>query len=114
VIPAADGGVAPSAVESSVDHVNTSAVDAPVENPGDYLTAVLNGEISTEELEVVDDELDSMIGDAALNNIANQEPLMSVKEAASKLSPGILEILAEKFKGSLTQVRHKDAQDKIF
>lgn len=79
------------------------------------MTAALNGEITPEELAAVDQSLDSMMAsEAAVKNIVNNEPLLSVEEAAAKLSPGILEILAEKFKGSLTQVRHKDAQDKIF
>ena len=62
--------------------------------------------------------------DHALNPMAQNEsfttdsvitkPLISVQEAQAKLSPNILKVLTEKFKGSLTEARHKDERDQIF
>jgi hypothetical protein len=40
--------------------------------------------------------------------------LISVEEAQAKLPPEVLEVLAAKFKGSLTQVRRRDERDQIF
>ncbi|MDQ8193345.1 hypothetical protein QEH59_02845 [Coraliomargarita sp. SDUM461004] len=119
MIPAADGGGVVIADEPSLGNSVAGATgvsaDEPVENPGDLLTAALNGEISDEELEAVDQALDSMmLGEAAVSKLAKGKPLLTVEEAQAKLSPGILEVLATKFKGSLTQVRHIDEQDKIF
>ncbi|WPJ98044.1 hypothetical protein SH580_10055 [Coraliomargarita algicola] len=118
MIPAADGG---GAIVDESPHGNpmeaATAVSAheSVENPGDLLTAALNGEISDEELEAVDKALDSMmLGEAAVSKLSKGKPLLTVEEAEAKLSPGILEALATKFKGSLTQVRHIDEQDKMF
>lgn len=94
------------------------ASEAPLanaENSADYLTAALDGEISDEELEAVDDALDSMmLNEDAPASLSKGKPLLTVEEAQAKLSPEILKVLAEKFKGSLTQVRHKDERDQIF
>jgi len=88
---------------------------ASAENPSDLLTAALDGEITDEELEAVDHALDSMmLGEPSSPALGNGKPLLTVEEAVAKLSPDILKVLAEKFKGSLTQVRHKDAQDQMF
>ncbi len=116
MIPAADGGAAERAIDSSVESVSSEGnANAPIENPADYLTAVLNGEVTEEELEAVDQALDSMmLGEAAVSQMTKGKPLLTVEEAEAKLSPGILEALAVKFKGSLTQVRHQDEQDKMF
>jgi hypothetical protein len=90
--------------------------DAGGENPADFLTAALDGEVTDEELEAVDDALDSMMLNEAASTagLAKGKPLLTVEEAQAKLSPEILKVLAEKFKGSLTQVRHKDERDQIF
>lgn len=45
---------------------------------------------------------------------AKGKALMRVEDAQAKLSPDILEALADKFKGSLTQMRHLDERDQIF
>ena len=42
------------------------------------------------------------------------KPLISVQDAQAKLSPNILKVLSKKFKGNLTEVRHKDERDQIF
>jgi hypothetical protein len=90
--------------------------DVGGENPADLLTAALDGEVTDEELEAVDDALDSMMLNEAASTagLAKGKPLLTVEEAQAKLSPEILKVLAEKFKGSLTQVRHKDERDQIF
>lgn len=81
-------------------------------NPGDLLTAALESD------EVTDSDLRAV--DRALNSMMNQQsasegkPLMSVEEAEAKLSPDILPVLAVKFKGSLTKMRHLDERDQIF
>lgn len=72
--------------------------------------------MTDEELDAVDDALDSMMlnESASPKGVAKGEPLISLEEAQAKLSPEILKVLAEKFKGSLTQVRHRDERDQIF
>ncbi|MGZ0656541.1 hypothetical protein ACWPKO_07185 [Coraliomargarita sp. W4R53] len=116
MIPAADASAATPALEAASENVGSeSPANAPIENPGEYLTAVLNGEVTDEELEAVDNALDSMmLGEAAVSQMTKGKPLLSVDEAGAKLSPEILDALAKKFKGSLTQVRHMDELDKMF
>ena len=41
-------------------------------------------------------------------------PVMSQAEAAQRLGPTVLAVLAEKFNGSLTDVRHPDENDMFF
>jgi hypothetical protein len=55
-----------------------------------------------------------MLGEISALGLGNVKPLISVEDAQAKLSPNMLKVLAEKFKGSLTQVRHKDERDQIF
>jgi hypothetical protein len=80
-------------------------------NPGDLLTAALESDdVSDSDLRDVDKALDRMMSSAG----AKGEPLLSLEEAQAKISPEILEVLAIKFKGSLTQVRHIDERDQMF
>ena len=75
----------------------------------------MDGGITDREFDTVDKALDPMVlGEGSATDLAIAKPLISVEDAQAKLSPNILEVLSEKFKGSLTQVRHKDERDQIF
>jgi len=75
----------------------------------------LDGELIDKESAVVDNALDPMIlGESSATELAITKPLISVEDAQAKLSPNILKVLSRKFKGSLTEVRHKDERDQIF
>ena len=54
------------------------------------------------------------LNESSTADLVITKPLISVQEALAKLSPNILEVLSKKFKGSLTEVRHKDERDQIF
>ena len=59
--------------------------------------------------------LDPMsLSESSTTGVVITKPLISVQEAQAKLSPDILEVLFEKFKGSITEVRYKDERDQIF
>jgi hypothetical protein len=80
-------------------------------NPGDLLTAALESDdVSDSDLRAVDQALDQIMS----NSGAKGDALLSLEEAQAKISPEILEVLAIKFKGSLTQVRHIDERDQMF
>ncbi len=84
-------------------------------NPADFLTAAWESdEVTDAELEAVDASLDAMMLGESATNFSKGKALLSVEQAQAKLSPEILKVLAEKFKGSLTQVRHPDERDQIF
>jgi hypothetical protein len=84
-------------------------------DPSQLLTAALEGEeVSESELEAVDQALESMLLSEDRAARAKGKALQTLEEAQSKLSPDILNALAEKFKGSLTQVRHIDERDQLF
>ncbi|TVP75194.1 MAG: hypothetical protein EA353_14405 [Puniceicoccaceae bacterium] len=76
--------------------------------------AALDGSLSETEL----DGTDPLVDNEALNEVlsvkAQDTALLSLEEAQAKLPPEVLQVLAEKFKGSLTQVRHRDERDQIF
>ena len=75
----------------------------------------MDGELTDKESAVVENALDPMIlGESSATDLAIAKPLISVEDARAKLSPNILKVLSEKFKGSLTEVRHKDERDQIF
>jgi len=75
------------------------------------LTAALESdEVTERDLRAVDHALDSMMGTSAHEG----EPLMTLEEAQAKLDPETLKVLAAKFKGSLTQMRHLDDKDMLF
>jgi hypothetical protein len=75
----------------------------------------LDGELVDKESASVENALDPMmLGESSAPDLANLKLLISVEDAQAKFSPNILKVLAEKFKGSLTQVRHKDERDQIF
>jgi len=75
----------------------------------------LDCELTDKESILVDHALDPMaLNESSTADLVITKPLISVQEALAKLSPNILEVLSEKFKGSLTEVRHKDERDQIF
>ena len=72
-------------------------------------------ELTDKESILVDHALDPMaLNESSTTDSVITKPLISVQEAQAKLSPNILKVLSEKFKGSLTEVRHKDKRDQIF
>ena len=97
------------------EHSEGTPLVSPSEHGSDPSTAVLDGELTDKESAVVENVLDPMIlGESSATDLAIAKPLISVEDARAKLSPNILEVLSGKFKGSLTEVRHKDEQDQIF
>jgi hypothetical protein len=71
----------------------------------------------------LDAEADRMAQEATGNFSTNPQkpdsvpsgaPVMTQAEAAQRLGPKVLAMLAEKFNGSLTDVRHPDENDLIF
>lgn len=93
---------------------SASPPDTPLEAPSEFLAAALDGQISDAELEGSDPTLDAMGLVDALPTRGQGEPLIPVEEAQAKLPPEVLKALEEKFKGSLTQVRHRDERDQMF
>lgn len=84
-------------------------------NPADLLTAALEApEVSAEELQAVDARLDAMMLNEAVSGLNGGKSLLSLEEAQAKLSPEILDVLADKFKGSPVKVRHIDERDQLF
>ena len=55
-----------------------------------------------------------ILNESSATDLVITKPLISLEYAQAKLSPNILKVLSEKFKGSLTEVRHKDERDQIF
>lgn len=82
------------------------------------LAAALDGDdVADSELEAVDHALASLTLHEDLpgsGSMGKVKALMSVEDAQTKLGPDILKALADKFKGSLTQMRHLDERDQIF
>lgn len=70
--------------------------------------------VTAEELEAVDASLDAMMLEESGTALNVVTALLSIEEAREKISPEILEVLNNKFKGSLTQTRHLDERDQIF
>ena len=104
----------PRSGESTPLDASARSPDEPLQNPSEFLTAALDGEISDVELENVNNSLDSMVLEETLNTHGQGTPLITVEEAQAQLPPEVKEVLATKFKGSLTQVRHRDAHDQLF
>ena len=72
-------------------------------------------ELTDKESILVDHAHDPMaLNESSTTDLVVTKPLISVQEAQAKLSPNILKVLSGKFKGSLTEVRHKDERDQIF
>jgi len=44
----------------------------------------------------------------------NRVPLMSLNAAKQQIAPEVLEVLAEKFNGQLSEMRHVDEKDVLF
>ena len=49
-----------------------------------------------------------------ISALASAEVLISLDQAQAALTPEVLKVLEEKFKGSLSQIRHVDERDQIF
>ena len=87
------------------------------ENPAELLAAALESDdVTDSELEAVDRALDGMMlgEDPPRTGMGGGNDLISIEDAEAKLSPRVLKVLAEKFKGKLTQTRHLDEKDQIF
>ena len=98
-----------------VDAADVNADAEAALNPADLLTAALESDaVTDEELEAVDASLDAMMLGESMASFGKGKPLLSLEQAQAKLSPEILKVLTEKFKGSLTQMRHPDERDQIF
>ena len=75
----------------------------------------MDSELIDKESAAVDNTLDPMtLNESSTTDLLITKPLISVQEVEAKLSPNILKVLSEKFKGSLTEVRYKDERDQIF
>ena len=78
-------------------------------------TSVLDSELTDKESALVDHALDpTTLTDSSARDLVFTRPLITLEDALAKLSPNILKVLSEKFKGSLTEVRHMDKRDQIF
>lgn len=86
----------------------------PLQNPSEFLSAALDGEISDAELEAVNQSINPIILNETLSKHGQGKELISVEDAQAKLPPEVLQVLATQFKGSLTQVRHRDERDQLF
>lgn len=51
---------------------------------------------------------------AAPDFVQPDVPLMTMEEAKQRLGPKVLAALSDKFKGSLTDIRHSDENDILF
>lgn len=49
-----------------------------------------------------------------ISALTRAEVLISLAQAQAALTPEVLKVLEEKFKGSLSQIRHVDERDQIF
>ena len=97
------------------EHSEGSSFVPPTEHGLELPTSVLDSELTDKESALVDHALDSttLSGSSATDIVINK-PLISLEDAHAMLSPNILKVLSEKFKGSLTEVRHIDERDQIF
>ncbi len=97
------------------EHSDGTPLVPPTEHEPELSTSTLDSELTDKESVLVDHALDPMaLHESSTTDLVITKPLISVQEAQAKLSPNILKVLSEKFKGSLTEVRHKHEQDQIF
>ena len=97
------------------EHSDDTPLVPPTEHGPGLSTSALDSELTDKESVLLDHALDSMIlNESPTTDLVITKPLISAQEAQAKLSPNILKVLSEKFKGSLTEVRHKDERDQIF
>ena len=88
---------------------------SPAEQGPALSAAVLDSELTDRESAILDNAHDTMIlNESSATDLVITKPLISLEYAQAKLSPNILKVLSKKFKGSLTNVRHKDERDQIF
>ena len=75
----------------------------------------MDSELTDRESALVDHALDpNTLSESSAIDLVITKPLITLEDAQAKLSPNILKVLSEKFKGSLTEVRHIDERDQIF
>ena len=97
------------------EHSDGTLLVPPTEHGPELSTSTLDSELADKESILVDHALDPMaLNESSTTDLVITKPLISVQEAQAKLSPNILKVLSGKFKGSLTEVRHKDERDQIF
>ena len=97
------------------EHSDGTPLVPPTEYGPELSTSTLDSELTDKESILVDHALDPMaLNESSTTDLVITKPLISVQEAQAKLSPNILKVLSGKFKGSLTEVRHKDERDQIF
>ena len=88
---------------------------SPAEQGPALSAAVLDSELTDKESALVDHALDpTTLSESSATDLVITRPLITLEDAQAKLSPNILKVLSEKFKGSLTEVRHMDERDQIF
>jgi len=51
---------------------------------------------------------------SVLSSLAEVGPALTLKEAETRLGPDVLQVLEEKFNGSLSEVRAPDEKDQFF
>ncbi|MBL00743.1 MAG: hypothetical protein CMI34_04985 [Opitutales bacterium] len=75
----------------------------------------MDSELTDKESALVDHALDpTTLSESSATDPVITKPLITIEDAQAKLSPNILKVLSEEFKGSLTEVRHLDERDQIF
>lgn len=77
-------------------------------------------DIDLEAFATIDDDPDEMAVEEASQAVvakvldAKKGPLIPIEEATVKIGKEILDVLDARFKGTLTEVRHPDALDRLF
>lgn len=104
-------------------------MDSSFLNKEDRLTEDQNQKIVTSSLQALDIEkessphsevLEGTLEDAIFSQetsfsvISEGETLISLDKAQAELSPEIIKVLADKFNGNLSRMRHVDQRDQIF
>ena len=97
------------------EHSEGSSLVPPTEHGLELSTSVLDSELNDKEFALVDHALDpTKLNESSATDLVITKPLITLEDAQAKLSPNVLKVLSEKFKGSLTEVRHMDERDQIF
>ncbi|MGJ8649701.1 MAG: hypothetical protein ACSHX4_05025 [Opitutaceae bacterium] len=99
------------ALEPAVETGNSNGDESPQPEDDD---------IDLEAFATIDDDPDAMaveeVSKAVVAKVldAKKGPLIPLEEATAKIGQEILDVLDERFKGTLTEVRHPDALDRLF
>lgn len=87
---------------------------------GDESPQPEDDDLDLEAFATIDDDPDELAVEEASQAVvakvldAKKGPLISIDEATSKIGQEILDVLDARFKGTLTEVRHPDALDRLF